>query len=137
MSNRKEHDVFGILFGALAAGGTAFAQGRNPTIAEVVGGSVGGLLGSRLPDQLEPPTSPNHRAFAHSKAFAVTALPLAGVVASKFQQAMAEEATGRESNSPEAAALGRFFGGLATGSAAGYSSHLALDATTPKGLPTV
>ncbi len=88
------------------------------TLLPVVGGLAGSIF-TCLPDVLEPATSPNHRDFFHSVAFA--GLLVGGMV--KLHQWQPEEDWHR---------LLRGIGLLA-GSA--YLIHLVLDATTPKSLP--
>lgn len=88
------------------------------TAAPLAGGFACSVL-TALPDIIEPATSPHHRQFFHSFAFA--ALLVGGF--SKLKQ--------WDPQTPEQDLL-RKLGMLAI---AGYLIHLALDATTKKSLP--
>ena len=78
--------------------------------------AIGGLFGV-MPDLLEPATSPNHRAFFHSALFGAAAF---------------YATHGRHTRrwSGEAQDVARVICYC-------YLSHLASDATTPKGLPII
>ena len=91
-----------------------------PTLRPVLGGGAAAFF-TNLPDILEPATSPNHRAFFHSIAFAA----LLGAGLYKLHQWEPET---------DAETFWRAIGMLA-GSA--YLIHLALDFTTRKSLPLV
>lgn len=84
-------------------------------VIETLGAAAFGLFGGILPDAIEPATTPNHRAFFHSK----TVLGAGVLVA-------ANEADAR---TPAARIMCAGY--------AGYISHLVLDAGTPKGLPAI
>lgn len=76
---------------------------------------------TKLPDLLEPATSPNHRQFFHSLVFA----SLLGVGLYKLHQW-----------EPDAVA-DKFWKALGMLAISGYLIHLALDATTAKSLPLI
>jgi inner membrane protein len=85
---------------------------------------VGGLAASiftKLPDLLEPATSPSHRQFFHSVLFA----SLLGAVLYKLHHWL-----------PEAPSE-KFWKAAAMTAISAYLIHLALDATTVKSLPLV
>lgn len=145
MPNRGTH----VAAGAIVGGATALvlANERPPTAAwpELAGGLLGGALGGILPDVLEPATSPNHRKLAHSVVVAGS-LALAEVTewqaACRARSAARSEAAAllplgsRERSEAELAVLWwSFLAGLIAGFFAGYASHLALDALTPRSLP--
>ena len=90
------------------------------TLAPVAGGLAASFL-TKLPDLIEPATSPQHRQFFHSLAFA----GLLGLGVSKLHAWEPEDE------------LRKFLrvAGLLAGSA--YLIHLALDFTTTKSLPLV
>jgi len=88
------------------------------TLAPIAGGFAASIL-TKLPDLLEPATSPNHRQFFHSLAFA--SLLVAGFV--KLRDWETKD-SGEE-----------FLKNLGKLAIAGYLIHLALDATTAKSLP--
>lgn len=75
-----------------------------------------GKIGGILPDLLEPATSPHHRKFFHST---TAGTALAGTI-------LANQGKMKRVTKSLVNALG-----------ASYSSHLALDAKTPKGLPFI
>ena len=75
----------------------------------------------RLPDIIEPATSPNHRQFFHSYTFFV----LLGVGMLKAHQWKPET---------EYKKLARYSLLIAGGA---YATHLLMDSTTPKGLPII
>jgi inner membrane protein len=86
--------------------------------AAVVAGLAASVL-TKLPDLLEPATSPHHRQFFHSIAFA--ALLVATLY--KLHQWDAHEPADK------------LWKGLGMITIAGYLTHLGLDATTTKSLP--
>jgi membrane-bound metal-dependent hydrolase YbcI (DUF457 family) len=119
-------------------------------LAEVLGGVLGGGIGGRLPDWIEPASTPNHRGLFHgmTAAAGVATVGLARLAELQAEcRRRATLATQRAaSSSPECpvrqqaeweARAWRFVAGLLTGLIAGYLSHLILDAATPKGLPVV
>ena len=138
MPNRREHIEVGAVAGALVALLRSDAQDSGELLLEVAGGALGGALGGRLPDILEPPTSPGHRGVAHAiipvaaaGSFVVSRLPGASV-----PRPRAMERQGVQHDGTPASSLGeRFLSGLAVGGAVGYASHLLMDSTTPRGLP--
>lgn len=76
-------------------------------------------LGGKLPDIVEPATSPHHRKLFHG----VVVLLAVGWGVKEAYQWKPEE------NWEKLVRLAIVFGGI------GYISHLALDATTPMGIP--
>lgn len=145
--------------GVLAGGGYAAyrARGQQPADLwpEALGGIVGGLLGGSLPDSIEPATSSWHRDVAHSWAVGGGILALGGMLAT-FESTCRERAAERQAiavtvrnnvlvpalvDSPAPLAfsfsgfLCQFLAGFVNGLVAGYLSHLALDATTPRSIP--
>lgn len=120
--NAKGHVVTGLV-GSTVVGLVDVGRRREeytPAAAGVVLGAMalGSVIGSLLPDLLEPARSPNHRAFFHS-------FIVAGIVG------LILRALWRRAGRPEA---GEAF---AKGIAIGYGAHLAADSITPKGLPLV
>jgi inner membrane protein len=94
-------------------------QKKSPaTLAPLAGGFAASIF-TKLLDLLEPATSPNHRQFFHSIAFA--SLLVAGFVKLRDWET---KATTEE-----------FLKTLGKLAIAGYLVHLALDATTAKSLP--
>ncbi len=127
MANSKEHSNVGEILGLVLGIGSYFIkQNSNPgsefNFFELAGHAVGGYalgsITSRLPDIIEPATHPNHRKTFHSWG-AATAITW-GTIKVLNDSEMGHEAK---------AAL--------TIAGAGYLSHLAMDAETPKGLPII
>lgn len=149
MSNLAEHDEVGTLMGGLVALVLA-ARASQPgegldVLVQTLGGLVGGKLGSRLPDVIEPPTSSWHRSTAHSLAV-TTAVGTVGVakcdaLAQQLRSA-GRDARERAEQSPDSAAsyealrlLNNFLAGVVMGAPGGYVSHTLLDASTPRSIP--
>lgn len=149
MSNRDIHDTVGILSGAGFAAWSAREERLEHLATEIGGGAVGGLLGSRGPDMVDPPTSPNHRSFGHGVAPCAGMIALALQELPKLQSYLREEAAKhqRAAVNTDSVALQllrqawafvlHFISGAAAGAVAGYVSHLVEDAGTPSGLPVV
>ena len=153
MPGRRTHDIGGAVVG-LGVGVVKMdripADGR---WAYVLGGVAGGVLGARLPDLLEPATSSWHRGTCHS----LTALAMLGSACAAPPEvvvrhcgalfAHAEGARGTRlapgcdprtaSNHWWKEMLCYFLLGAIAGAAAGYLSHLVLDARTPRFLPII
>lgn len=136
--------------GAVAGAAFSFYKAQGQTdlerLAESIGGAVGGVLGGMLPDVLEPALSPNHRGFAHS------VLVGCGVISAQLDEWSAQCRAKAEhfhnqrlAENDQAKRLllmlvemsCRLAAGFLTGVQAGYASHLALDALTPRSLPLV
>lgn len=147
--NRRAHEEIGGLAGALAA----LLFSRRPIsricVAETAGGYVGGILGARLPDVFDPPTSPRHRGLGHGvlpvgfcvRQFAAV-LP---ALQTKLRVIADAHGTAAARSDSQWRALFyslielacRLAAGALAGLAAGYVSHLLLDAATPAGLPLI
>ena len=106
---------------------------------------LGGFVGGQLPDVIEPAASPNHRGAFHS----VGALGLTGSAwfadwqancharaKGCEERAAAPYLTDAERSGERLKAFWwRALAGFIVGIIAGYASHLALDFTSPRGLP--
>lgn len=112
MANRDEHRVFGALIGSFAELLFAGIHNRPVRAENILFAALGGVVGSHLPDIIEPAIHPHHRDVAHSLFVGV---------------GVAHGATKVTDDSPGAAFL--------RGNGAGYVSHLALDASTPRSIP--
>ena len=148
MANREKHSIYGGASGVAVATYGARDQDLDNFLAELIGGGIGGVLGSRVPDVLEPAFhDPRHRSIAHSYTFAAYWLEVVYQNASSWQQYCRLEAErhGRirlSSNDGWSrfwhslmSFVWHFLSGFAVGVVAGYLSHLVLDAGTPRSIP--
>ncbi len=123
-------------------------QQGSDRLLEVLGGVVGGYCGGRLPDVLEPANSSMHRAFAHSTTTGAAISLSAHTSAQEWVLFFREGAAGlqrRRQTYPMSdvdqtinvvlEVFLRIAAGIGPGLLAGYASHLALDACTPRSLP--
>lgn len=147
MPSLDEHKRVGGPVGSMTALCFAWEQPGALALVEALGGWWAGELAASLPDVIEPGTSSHHRGPAHS----VTLATLGGVTAFQSTRNLQSElrSAGREcfhavQSSPSGLqrfALGAFglMFHLAAGAVpavpAGYLSHVALDAGTPRGVP--
>lgn len=155
MPDSKTHKLVGASSGAVYAAYRAKEQSVPNWWTEVAGGALGGYVGGLLPDVLEPAISSWHRDVAHSCAAG------GGIVALRNALAAIEVACRENAEKCRAipmAPLGGIFvpvavdpisqflstlfeflwrlaAGFVNGVAAGYISHLALDAATPRSIP--
>lgn len=109
------HGIVGAFSGALIY--SAFKQKHNEWITPdgLITSMMGGAATGILPDILEPAKNPNHRQFFHS----ILTLGLNSYLAGSVLQSNLDN----EKKGILLATLG------------GYSSHLIIDSTSPKGLP--
>jgi len=149
MSSRKFHATVGGLAGGLSAL-VSLPEGQEPlhNLAEVVGGIFGGVLGSRLPDIIEPAIHSYHRDFFHSVAVGgtltvglVQQTVTPGARLREFA-ALAHQRGQQAQSAGESPLLHQLMevvfhlaAGAVAGLPAGYVSHLACDATTPRSIP--
>jgi hypothetical protein len=131
--------------------------------AEMVGGTLGGRIGGTLPDKLEPATSSWHRSIAHSGTTAATVAITARTVLMDWEKFWREKGDEYKNRANAAtmvpsplqpnvsisvpsdplmqllyalgALLCHFLAGLGNGFAAGYVSHIAVDALSPRSVP--
>lgn len=147
MPNFETHDLIGT---AAGAGYAAYrARGQEPLfqLIETLAGALGGSIGGRLPDLLEPATCPGHRDIAHSVACAGLIVNTRGKLERWSQQVEGTACQTLLDPVPSEVKLGTppdqvvtalclvFVVGFVNGLLAGYVSHLALDGCTPAGLP--
>ncbi len=153
MSDRKTHQFVGAVSGAVRAGYVSWNQPG--FLMETIGGGFGGYWASMLPDHLEPATSSWHRGACHSLsaggmvAWADTVLlELAAACRAEANQYRAIQTvqdpfTGEFRPVPInlfqllAEWFWSFLAGVLNGLSAGYLSHLALDAGTPRSIPFI
>lgn len=147
MPNCRTHTLVGAAAGAGLAAYHARNEASEHRLLEIAGGVLGGVWGGRLPDILEPATSPCHRDLAHSclTLFAAGALTLEDWRRSCRERAEDYRRRLEDPALTSAAQLlytvveffWRFTAGVLTGVQVGYASHLVLDGCTPSGLPLV
>jgi len=162
MADRKTHRRAGRVAGGVYAAHRAKGQGVLPCAVETLGGVLGGDLGGIVADVLEPALTSWHRGPAHSCVAGAAVLSL-GDPLMRFESYCREQAErnakervtlraipdlSREGSFVVVSAdpLGqlwlaiceffwRMLAGFANGVAAGYLSHLALDAGTFRSIP--
>lgn len=149
MPGRKTHVNVGGLAGTGLAAYQSAGQMGTERIYEIVGGYFGGRLGGAWPDILEPGTSSWHRQFAHSitAGGVITAAAHAQLsLAQRWLRDKAAECDQRVAARREGesailwqlcAVVLRFMAGMIAGVIAGYLSHVALDAFTPRSVPVI
>ena len=155
MPSRRTHTLVGAAVGAAYSAHRA----KNPSLARLGGGALGGALGGGLPDMFEPAISSWHRGPGHSMAVA-TAIVSSGNLLTQWEEFCQKKAdqcraipTTRVSVpqgvlfvsvplAPFSQLLStfgelfwEFMAGFLNGLMAGYTSHLALDALTPRSVP--
>lgn len=149
MSNRSTHAAFAIPSGGALAMYQARSQSPTHQLIEISAGLLGGYVGGRLPDLVDPPDSPNHRGIGHS----IFSITVAGTIIfnklSDWQEwfrELADKAKLRAEATADqflralfliAEGVLRGIAGLIAGVIGGYTSHLALDFMTPCSLPLV
>jgi membrane-bound metal-dependent hydrolase YbcI (DUF457 family) len=147
MPDRRTHSQVGAIVGAGAALYHARAESGAGAWMEVLGGAIGGMCGGRLPDVLEPATSPQHRDVAHSLLALIGVASLTTEAGRRYCRARAAECAQRQLDPmldrgsrlslALAEAVWKLLAGALAGLQAGYVSHLVLDGHTPHGLPLV
>ncbi len=148
MSNRQTHVTIGTLAGCGVAAYRAREQEPLNMLLEVIGGSLGGYIGGRLPDVIEPASYPGHLQLAHSAATST----VIGIGSYKLLEKWEELCRSKTECYRRVRGLGVLSGfdeflyllaeimlhiatGTLSGLGAGYFSLLVLDGGTPAGLP--
>lgn len=147
MPNANVHRPIGMVAGAAAAWKLSGDQQLEDRVLRTVAGALGGYHGARLPDELEPATSPNHRALAHS---ALVLFGGGGTALAKGREGIAwanervqelerrlvaETVPWKRLLLAVAILIGQAIIGYIIGLGAGYASHLLLDAPSARSLP--
>lgn len=127
MPNSKTHIISGTIVGAVAMLCITVRKGILTPIRFLVGLAVSALV-SRLPDILEPATSPNHRGFFHSVVFFVVLTLLCMGIWKKFES-VGENGETKQITLKELLLALLFVGLLCV------MLHLLLDSFTKKSLP--
>jgi hypothetical protein len=127
----------------------SYGQPAWHVVTEVAVGAVGGYAGGVLPDRIDIPEHPRHRAEAHSMALTGTVGRIVKEYLPNWQAALRTHADGfaamrAQTEDPFLRVLlwlaeygCRFLAGLIAGVLAGCASHLTLDFFTPMSLPIV
>ncbi len=144
MPNRDFHDITSTVVGGGYGLYRSSGQSDGARLLETFGAAAGGLLGGRVPDTLDPPTSPRHRGRAHSFVVAGMLVQFCAEDLPKWQHYCRERADQfamRRRQCPAgsfdeltlalAEAFWRTLAGFLAGLPAGYLTHLGLDACTP------
>jgi membrane-bound metal-dependent hydrolase YbcI (DUF457 family) len=158
MPTRRTHILVGSPTGAVYAAHRAKSRPPLGRLVQTAGGAFGGAVGSVLPDIFEPAISSWHREGCHSIAAGASIISSSSMFAG-FQEfcrrqaefcrdrpiSMVENAEGIFVTAPPdpfaklLSVVGELFwefvAGFLNGFAAGYVSHLALDAVTPRSIP--
>ena len=149
MPNHDVHWRVGAISGGSYALYMGYGQPAWHVVAETAGGVLGGIAGGVLPDRIDTPDSPRHRAEAHSMAVTGVAGRFVSQQLPEWQallRAHADRFSAKraQSKSPLEQFVFwllefscRFLVGLVSGALAGYSSHLVLDFLTPMSLPLI
>jgi hypothetical protein len=165
MPGKETHSYVGVTAGAGYAAFQAKGQAPLNFLVEVAGGAVGGWYGGLLPDVIEPGTSSWHRSFAHSGTTGTGVVAVMKTTLTDWREFCYERSEYCRIQGEQivvnmvpdalvpnlfvpappdpwtqvgwtlAALFWRFAAGFANGLAAGYVSHLALDALTPRSIP--
>jgi hypothetical protein len=147
MPNRDVHGPVGAVSGGGYALYMSYGQSPWHVLAETAGGAAGGFAGGILPDAIDTPDHPRHRAEAHSVAITGTIGWILKENLPDWQAALRAQADrfAAMRSQTEAPLLQflfwlaeyflRFLAGLIAGVLAGYASHLTLDFFTPMSVP--
>ncbi len=156
MPGRDTHKYVGAAAGLALAAAQAQQESRAHFWIEMMGGAFAGMMGGMAPDWLEPAVCSWHRGVCHSAS--------AGAALIAAQQTLANWAIVCRQNAAKCRApqvedvqtgewipiqrtpleqlwaevkeiIWTLLAGFLNGLAAGYVSHLLLDATTPRGIP--
>jgi membrane-bound metal-dependent hydrolase YbcI (DUF457 family) len=148
MANGKTHTAVAVTTGVMAAAVMAEEprDGFRKAL-QLIGGGVGGYIGGRLPDVLEPPTSSWHRDLCHSWLVGAGTVGITQRLEGwrRFCEQEARRSriayTARQGLNADTSpacfeeVIWLMAAGFIPGLLFGYLSHLALDACTPRGLP--
>ena len=150
MSDGKTHKKIAMASGGVAAFLATDEKEPWKLVAETLGGVLGGLVGGKLPDIIEPAVHSWHRNVAHSVTVGTAVIGAAAKSVQSWHascRAKADAWAQRRLDTnltPADRAFAllaelawRIAAGIPIGAAAGYISHLVLDAGTPRGIPLI
>lgn len=147
MPNRDVHTKVGVVAGGSYALYMSYGQPTWHMVAETAGGVLGGFAGGVVPDLIDTPSSPQHRAEAHSVAISGIAGGFVSERLPDWQASLRKQANRYAAMKAQSASpLDQFIfwlmewgcrllAGALAGFLAGYASHLVLDSLTPQSLP--
>lgn len=147
MPNRDVHIPVGGVSGGAYAAYRAWGLSGPQLLVETAAGVIGGFGGGMLPDAIDAPLCPRHRAAAHSVSVTGAFGYLLNQGLPEWQESLRNQ--GQHYGHLRAAStsvvpqigygllelLCYFLSGALAGLLAGYASHLALDSLTPSSLP--
>lgn len=140
MADGKTHDQFGGALGALLALLRSNAEKDAPmaVVMRMLGGYLGGRVGAKIPDWLEPAVSSWHRSTAHSVVVGATLFEVTRQNIDAWEEHCRAKQAEAQAGANQADV---FFWALASGFGpavvAGHLSHIALDAQTPRSIPLI
>jgi hypothetical protein len=149
MPNAKVHAPTGLVLGAANAFRLSQGQPDNYRLVETLSGAFFGATAGLIPDRIDPPDHPNHRAGGHGAVqtialayFANKVTPmiqekLRGIATSLFDEAQLRPESFERSMCQVGGVCYLILSGALPGITAGYASHVALDAFTPKSIPFI
>jgi membrane-bound metal-dependent hydrolase YbcI (DUF457 family) len=140
MANREDHDQFGAALSALVAllRSDAEKDGSMEVVLRVAAAYIGGKVGAKVPDWLEPAVSSWHRKTAHSIVAGAIVFEITRRRIDAWEEhCRAKQAEARLANNQADVCFWAAASGFGPAIATGYISHLVLDAQTPRGIPWV
>ncbi|MCC7169903.1 MAG: hypothetical protein IT459_05615 [Planctomycetes bacterium] len=148
MPCRDQHEPVGVVAGGLSAAFLADRANGSPFV-EGIGGALGGWLGARLPDIVDPPLSPRHRSVGHGVVPTLAALRILAGQIPRWQASLRQKADELTAAQLANAGAGQLpwnrllafccllLSGAVVGLVVGYATHLYMDAMTASGLPFI
>lgn len=118
MPNKQDHAIIGGVASLIGYCAIMRFLNEKPNPKTAAGCTLVGAGIGTLPDELDPPTNPRHRRFAHSST-------MGGAIVAGTSKMMGSP----ELSNEQKAILGAL--------AAAYLSHLLFDSDTPAGIPPI
>lgn len=140
MSSGKTHRTVGVAIGVGAVFAHNYIATSEHHFMDYLGAAIGGYIGAKIPDIIDPPTSPNHRSIGHSAVLNTLLIKWVLSNIGTFRTYCFKQANEKQNGDGSinfTSECYRFLAGVSLGIIAGHVSHLALDATTPKSLPLI
>lgn len=140
MANREDHDQFGAALSALVALLRSDAEKDSPmdVVLRVTAAYLGGKIGAKVPDWLEPAVSSWHRKTAHSIVAGATIFEITRRKIDAWEDhCRTKQEEARAADNQADVWFWAAASGFAIAIAIGYVSHLVLDSQTPRGIPWI